>query len=169
MFKKNKVILSLCVIIGVYLIYLLITDKSPVELTTIKLMHLERVLSTKYPKTSIKEYRVITKDVVKSGLMPKEFIKNGDAKNVWGGNIIIQLFPENSWGAGVGATINYILGSVPQKDCFQMVKRLGRQSSGRIYQIKIEPIKKVYRTFPIPDNGYCSKGFNHIGYTVFAE
>lgn len=169
MLRINRVILFLCVLVGLYLIYLLITDKSAGEATAIELMKLEKIVSEKYPKESIREFRVITDDLVRGGLIPEHFVRHGRAENAWGGEVIIQLFPANAWGPGIGATINFVFGSVPRKDCSELISRLGSQSGKNVFQIYLEPSRKAHRRFPISDEDYCSDGPNTVAYTVFAK
>jgi len=165
----KKIIILLCIVVGACLVYLLVTDKSKGEVTAVQLAKLEKAVKEKFPKETIKAYQDITQVVIKHGIMSKDFLKDGKAENVWGGGVVVQVFPPNAWEPGVGATINFVLGSIPQKDCSELVRHLGNQSAGNVYQINVEPKKKILRTFPGSCEDCCSEGLNSIGYTVYAR
>jgi hypothetical protein len=118
---------------------------------------------------AIKQHKNITDDMIKANLIPKGLVKHGKAENAWSGRILIQVFPANAWGAGVPPTLNYVLESIPKKECSQLIEKLSRLSEVKIFQIHVEPSKKSHKAFPVAGDDGCSEGVNNIGYTVFAD
>lgn len=126
-------------------------------------------LSLKIPKASITAYRPVTEELLKGGMMPKVFVVDGAAKNAWAGAVVVQVFPPNAWKPGVGETVNVVLESLPEAECTSLVQRLSRAAPEGIFQINVEPSKKVHTSFPVTGDTGCTTGVNNIGYTAHAK
>jgi hypothetical protein len=146
-----------------------VASGDPVEVTVKNISTLIAKVQKQYPKGSIQQYKNVTDDLIKDRLMPNGFLKNGKAENAWSGKMIVQVFPENAWRAGVPSTVNYVIEAVPEKDCSRLIDNLSRQLNPKIFQINVEPSKKLHTVFPVAGDTGCAEGINNIGYTVFAE
>ncbi len=144
-------------------------SSDPVGDTLRHVADLHAQVRKQYPVSSIQQYKVITGDLISAGLMPKGFVKKSKATNAWDGRVVIQVFPANAWGAGVPPTINYVIESIPKADCSRLIGMLGQQTDWKVFQINIEPSKKVHTALPIVGDDGCTDGINNIGYTVIAE
>lgn len=126
-------------------------------------------ISTKMPKPTITAYRPVTDELLKGNALPKAFVQGGSAKNAWGGNVVVQVFPRNAWGAGIAETVNVVIESLPENDCSNLVQQLSRIGPEGIFQINVEPSKKVHKSFPVAGDTGCTMGNNNIGYTAYAK
>lgn len=143
-------------------------QQSTVDGTIVAVTDLLKGVQGKYPKASITEYRPITDELVKTGALPKAFLTGQSAKNAWDGKVVVQVFPQNAWKAGIAETINVVLEAVPESECVMVVQRLSQLSPSGIFQINVEPSKRVHTSFPVTGETGCTPGVNNVGYTVFA-
>jgi hypothetical protein len=117
----------------------------------------------------IKEYRVVSDDLVAAKAVPPNVLRGQQIQNAWGGRVVAQVFPANAWGPGVPATYNFYFEGVPGPECSRLIAALGRDDKGKVFRINLEPSGKAHSHFPVTGGDGCSDGGNTVGYTVFAD
>lgn len=143
--------------------------RDPVHAGLSVLASVQQGLARIYTAANIKEYRDVTREVLRSGVLPRYLVKGGQIENPWGGRLVAQVFPANAWGPGVPATYNYYFEKVPKRDCSKLVEALGRSREQRVFLINVEPSGAVHRRFPVVGPDGCSAGANSVGFTTFAD
>ena len=122
-----------------------------------------------YPASSIRQYRVVSDELVAAKVLPASQLRGARIQNAWGGRVVVQVFPPNAWGPGTPATYNYVLDAVPGQDCSRLVAGLAGQGARKVLRINVEPSARVHSRFPVSGDDGCGAGANSVGYTVHAE
>lgn len=133
------------------------------------LVTLQAQVAKQYPGGGIAEYRVVSDELVRAGVVPPKLLQHGRMVNPWGGPLVVQQFPAGAWGPGTPPTHNFVLEAVPRADCSRLLADLGKRSELQLLRINVEPSGKVHSRLPVRGSDGCDAAFNNIGYAVVAR